>query len=81
MNQWTTPTFCNDVGTTIWNNLAHLLAFNFVIGDNFLVFAKQKNLKCVDFFLFQCVKCMEIVQEDKSLDDYGFFVELVGDEI
>jgi hypothetical protein len=24
---------------------------------------------------------MEIVQEDKGLDDYGFFVELDGDEI
>ncbi len=24
---------------------------------------------------------MEIVQEDKGLDDYGFFVELEGDEI
>ncbi len=32
-------------------------------------------------FLFQCVKCMEIVQEDKGLDDYGFFVELYRDEI
>ncbi len=32
-------------------------------------------------FVFQCVKCMEIVQEDKGLDDYGFFVELYRDEI
>jgi hypothetical protein len=61
--------------------LAHLLAFNFVIGDNFLVLAKLNNLKCVEFFLFQCVKCMEIVQEDKGPDDYGFFVELNGHEI
>jgi hypothetical protein len=61
--------------------LAHLLASNFVIGDNLFVLAKLNNLKCVDFFLFQCVKCMEIVQEDKNLDDYGFFVELDGDEI
>ncbi len=43
--------------------------------------AKSNNLKCVDFFLFQCVKCMEIVQKDKGLDDYGFFVELDRDEI
>jgi hypothetical protein len=61
--------------------LAHLIASNFVIGDNFLVLAKVNNLKCVDFFLSQCVKCMEIVQEDKGLDDYGFFVELDRDEI
>jgi hypothetical protein len=52
-----------------------------VIGDNFLVLAKLSNLKFVDFFLFQCVKCMEIVQEDKGLNDYGFFVELDRDEI
>jgi hypothetical protein len=31
--------------------------------------------------LFKCVKCMEIVQKDKGLDDYGFFVELDRDEI
>jgi hypothetical protein len=61
--------------------LAHLLAFNFVIGGKFLVLAKLNNLKCVDFFLFQCVKCMEIVQKDKGLDDYAFFVELNKDEI
>jgi hypothetical protein len=61
--------------------LAHLLAFNFVIGDNFLVLAKLNNLKCVDFFLFQCDECMEIVQEDKGLNDYGFFDELDRDEI
>ncbi len=35
----------------------------------------------MDFFLFQCVKCMEIAQEDKGLDDYGIFVELDRDEI
>jgi hypothetical protein len=61
--------------------LARLPASNFVIGDSFLVVAKSNNLKCVDFFLFQCVKCMEIVQKDKGLDDYGFFVELDRDEI
>ncbi len=61
--------------------MAHLLASNFVIGDNLLVLAKLNNIKCVDFFLFQCVKCMEIVQEDEGLDDYVFFVELDGDEI
>jgi hypothetical protein len=63
------------------NNLAHLIASNFVIGDNFLVLTKLNNLKCVDFFLFQCVKCMEIIQEDKGLNDYGFFVELDREEI
>ncbi len=31
--------------------------------------------------LFECVKCMEIVQENKGLDDYGFFVELYRAEI
>jgi hypothetical protein len=33
--------FCNSVGTT-WNREddAHLLTSSFVIGDNFLVFAK-----------------------------------------
>ncbi len=63
------------------NNLAHLIASNFVIGDNFLVLTKLNNLKCVDFFLFQCVKCMEIIQEDNGLNDYGFFVELDREEI
>ncbi len=29
----------------------------------------------------RCVKCMEIVEEDKGLGDYGFFVELDRDEI
>ncbi len=65
----------------IWNNLAHLLASNFVIRDNFIMLAKLNNFKCVDFFLFQCVKCMEIVQKDKGLNDYGFFVELDRYEI
>ncbi len=32
-------------------------------------------------FLFQCVKCMEIVQEDKVLDNYAFSIELYRDEI
>jgi len=45
------------------------------------VLAKIIVQKHVDIFLFQCVKCMEIVQEHKALDDYRFFVELGRDEI
>jgi hypothetical protein len=60
--------------------LAHLLASKFVIGDNFLALAKLNNLN-VWIFLFQCVKCMEIVQEGKGLNGYGFLVELDRDEI
>jgi len=54
VDQCTTPTFGNNVGTMIWHNLAHLLAFNFVNADNFLVIAKLNNLECVDFSISMC---------------------------